>query len=149
MYFPPLSQGYASVSGDGGTPPYPECWPPCDFGPCHPNPWPGGDGKLFYSGFGAGWDPDAGGGTVTTQELVAYDKDRFEAAREQACSAKVEYAATTAATGAVTVGSCMAWKTGIGALGCGGGAVLYLIGLHKTNQANKQCQAAYPGLGRW
>ncbi|MGY0633093.1 hypothetical protein [Luteimonas sp. A478] len=132
-----------------GAPPHPDCVLPCDFGPCHPNPWPGGDGKLFYSGFGAGWEPDAGGGTVTMQELVAYDKDRFEAARQQACGAKVEYAATTAATGAVTVGSCMAWETVVGALGCGGGAILYLIGLHKTNQANKQCQAAYPGLGRW
>lgn len=132
-----------------GTPPHPECWPPCDFGPCHPNSWPGGNGKLFYSGFGANWDPDAGGGSVTMQELVAYDKERFEAARAQACSAKVEYAATTAATGTVTVGSCMAWKTVVGALGCGGGAVLYLIGLHKTNKANKQCQAAYPGLGKW
>jgi len=121
---------------------------PCNFGPCSPYPWP--DNRwTFYSGWGAGWGSDQGGGSTVQQQILEQDRRMWERDREGACSEKGEVAAETSAIGVITVGSCLAAKTGVGALGCAAGAVVYGLGLHKIDNLNRQCQASYPGYGNW
>lgn len=120
---------------------------PCEAGPCGPNQW--GDGLTLYSGFLAGWGDDKGGGTVTQQELVAYDKGLWERERNQACTDKNVATAETAAVGAGTTAACFLAETGVGALVCAGGIITYGIGLYKIDKLAKQCQGTYPGIGNW
>lgn len=125
-----------------------KCSPfPCDLGPCSPNTWV--NGQFFYSGKGAGWDPGEGGGTVTQQDLVAYDKQRWENERKQACTDKNINAAETSAIGGATGATCLTFETGVGAVGCAAGVIAYGIGLYKTDKAADRCQAGYPGIGNW
>lgn len=126
----------------------PELPIPCEAGPCHPNAWVN-DGSIYYSGFGAGWGDNKGGGTVNQQQLIAYDKARFENARQDACGEKNVAAAETMTIGSATVGVCYAAETPLGLVACGAGVIAYGIGLYKTDKANKKCQAAYPGPGNW
>lgn len=121
---------------------------PCDLGPCSPNKW--GDGMLtFYSSHGAGWGATEGGGTVSQQQLIEYDKGRFESVRQGACSEKNLVATATAATGVAAGSACLLIATGAGAAACAAGIVSYGIGLYQTNKKAKECHATYPGIGNW
>lgn len=130
------------------TGPFGQCW----TGPCSPNQWPPRtDGPMtFYSALDASWDMDSGGGgNITRQNLQKYDRERWEISRSSACAEKNAQAGDTMAIGAATVATCALAETGIGAIGCAAGIVAYGFGLYKTDKANKQCQAGYPGLGKW
>lgn len=120
---------------------------PCDNGPCRPNTWAGGN--FFYSGFGAGWQDDQGGAPVTQQQFLAYDYNRWKSHQQGACEDALENAALTAGAIGATTASCFAFATGIGALGCGGGAIAVAIGIYQTNEAEQECHADYPGMGNW
>lgn len=94
---------------------------PCDMGPCSPNRMPTPSGGFLYSGHGAGWGQDEGGGMIGHQELVAYDKEQFERQRVAACNKKNLEAVETSGIAVATTSLCLAFKTGVGAAGCLGG----------------------------
>lgn len=120
---------------------------PCDLGPCSPARW--GDNFMFYSGFRAGWGDDQGGGNLTEQDLVAYDQQRWQNMRDQACHNTNLLAATSVAAAGVMVGSCALSGTGVGAVVCVGSVILYGISVYQTYESRDQCLADYPGLGNW
>lgn len=120
---------------------------PCDLGPCSPNRWT--YDQMFYTGFNAGWGNNAGGGSIPQQELISYDKERFEQSRAGACTEKTVKAAGTVGAGAGVAGACVGTVTGAGAVLCAGAILAYGVGLYETSRAAKQCHAAYPGIGRW
>ncbi|MFP7725487.1 hypothetical protein [Lysobacter sp. D1-1-M9] len=104
---------------------------------------------TFYSSFLGGWGDDQGGGSVTQQELVSYDKKLWESQRQTACSEKNLIAANTSLTAAATGGACLLAETGVGAVVCVAGIVSYGIGVYQTHKKTKECFAAYPGIGKW
>lgn len=115
---------------------------PCEHGPCSVSLW--GD-LLFYSGWGAGWDDSRGGGSVTQQELIALDRSNFERQREGACEDKGKYGASTALTGLGMAAACVSGALPV-CLSAGAG---FGISMGELNEAHQQCEAGYPGLGRW
>ncbi|MNM71645.1 hypothetical protein D3C81_833150 [compost metagenome] len=104
---------------------------------------------MFYTGFKAGWGDNEGGGNVTQQQLLTYNKTRFEQSRAGACADKNIKAAGTIGAGAAVAATCMTSPSGVGAVACAGAVLAYAIGLHETDRSSKQCQASYPGIGNW
>lgn len=121
---------------------------PCDHGPCNPADW--FDDKLFYTGFGAGWDEGEGGGTVTEQELLAYDKERWKSHQQGACEDAKVIGASTLSGVAATAGACAAIPAGgVSVLGCAAGVIGIGIGIYQLHEKEEECLSEYPGRGNW
>lgn len=119
---------------------------PCDLGPCRPFRLDGG--QIAYVGIGGAWGT-VGGQGVSAQQYHADDYRRFMNARAGACGdARTQYL-ETATIGAATGAACLAFETGIGAVGCVAGVVSYAISWRKAQKLEKTCIATYPGPGGW
>lgn len=116
---------------------------PCELGPCSVSTWD--NGSFFYSGWGGGWGDEEGGGTVTQQDLIAWDRENFERERQGACKSKKIHAANTVAMGVVMGGSCASGTLPV----CLASAVMFAISFGQMNDSHEQCNREYPGRGNW
>jgi hypothetical protein len=81
--------------------------------------------------------------------ILAYDRQRFEAAKANACNKVGMYGLGMVGAGAAAIPSCAAADSELGALGCLGAGAAAVIAYDSLKDAIKQCNAEYKGPGTW
>lgn len=148
-------ESYSFRSGigmDNGMPEMQCALIPCrrEVDPLHPN------NNIYVTTYRPDWligvtPPPPGPATYPgySAEIVAYDRARWELARDEACSNAHTQAAEFFLTAIGTGATCLTAETGIGAAVCGSGIALLGVQARRGSSDERLCHRPYPGPGKW